>query len=148
VPLSRSLLRLVVATGTGALLAIGMAATAFADDGPPNYIENVAVTLRIDVHSHVAVATVSVDCVADAGFVRIRLNLSEKDGASQAFSQETTATSCVAGTSISTDIAFGQQQGTFKPGKASIQGFAAATNGLTGDDLEEIPATKVILKPH
>jgi len=147
--LSRRLYRLVIATGTGALLAIGLASTAFADDGPPNYIENVHLAaLTIDVHSHVAVATVTMDCVADASFVRIRLNLSEKDGASEAFSQETTGASCVAGTSISTAITFGQQQGTFKPGKASIQGFAAATNGITSDDLEEIPTTTVILKPH
>src|SRR5262249_26669579 len=140
VALSRSLHRLVVATGTRALLAVGAASTAFADDGPPNYVENVQLSgFTIDVHSHLPVVTVSMDCVADASFVRIRLTLTEKTGNTAASSQQTAGASCVGGTSVSTDVSFGPQGGTFKPGKASVVGFGAANNGVTADGVESIP---------
>jgi hypothetical protein len=147
VSVRRRLQHLLFGTSIAATLLLASASAAFAQDEPPNLIENLRLgTATIDLQTRLPIVTVTMDCVADASFVRIRLTLTQKAGTTSASSLQTVEGTCVAGTTISRDITFGLQQGTFRPGKASISGFAAANNGLPPDDLETIPPTDLFLR--
>ena len=133
----------------GALGLVPMAPVLAADE-PPNIIENVhIVSSTIDVHTRLPTVVIGLDCLLDAGFLRIRVTLTQKVAGSISSSQQTSGGSCVVGTQPEFAVAFGPQQGTFKPGLADLAGFAAA-NDFTGfgDDVHSIQAPGIHMAPH
>jgi hypothetical protein len=147
---SRPSTRTFIAMSTALLLAVVPISIVAADDEAPNLIENVwIVSTSIDAHTHLPTAVVSLTCLQDAS-VRIRLTLTQDQAGGPASSQQTSGLTCVAGTAPYTSIVFGPQQGRFRPGRADLFGFAAATPPVccSGDDLEEIQAPDVFLAPH
>jgi hypothetical protein len=132
------------------LVAFRSVPTVAAQNEIPNLIEAVALgSAAIDVHSRVPTVVVTLTCVQDADFVRIRVSLAQRRGGSDSSSFQTRETTCQAGTRLSVPIVFGPQQGTFRPGRAEINGFAAAHVGCcSADDFESIPVTGVFLRPR
>ena len=127
---------------TSSLVAGLLAATApvvYAQD--ENEITDVAIVAStVDVHEGVASITYSVHCTIDVPLLRIRSVLTQRD-ASATVPRET---SCSVGQTIQVTLEYGRQQGVFRPGPATIDGFVQV---LLAGDVDDIPVDRVLLRP-
>jgi hypothetical protein len=113
----------------------------------PDYIADLTIgSTSIDLTSRVPTLIGSVRCLVDANFVRIRAIL-EQAGARS--SQVSGVTTCMAGEVEPFTVVFGLQQGRFRPGPATLSGFAEAFAACceTASDIDLFPVDRVILRP-
>jgi hypothetical protein len=137
-----------VALGAAVLLAVASVSVAAAQDEVSPVIGSARITsTTIDMSTRWPTAKVTVTCLKDSDYVRIRLTLEQKGVRRPSFSQETWATTCLAGTTLVVAVVFYPQQGTFRPGHAEIYGFVAANNVGLLDDSVQFPLTDVHLRP-
>ena len=126
-----------------ALLATGLltavAPVALAQDETD--ISNVGVvSSTVDIHEGVASITFTVDCNIDIFVLRFHATLRQRNASAIV----TTERSCSAGQTFEATIDFGRQEGVFRPGPASLDGFVSAF--IVGD-VDDIPVDQVLLRP-
>jgi hypothetical protein len=115
--------------------------------GPALAIETVFENVQLgpvtqDAKGAAPQVTVSFHCLQDYPSIRIRLTLLQRDSSSF----QTYEVPCVANTEVHTTIVFGQQNGTFRPGRASYSGFVATLSAPGGDQFASIPDTQTVIR--
>ena len=143
--------RLSVISLTVLLLSVASAAGVAAEDGVPDVIADVTImSATMDTKTRVPTVGVTVRCVANGEFVRIRASLVQvRSNGKVAESQQVASASCTAGTVLTFDLAFGPQVGTFVPGRARVSGFVEAYElCCIIADVELVPQTSVKLRPQ
>jgi hypothetical protein len=121
-----SIHRLAVTFACALLMMLGAPAPAAADFFP-QALEGITLSsLTVDPQTGIGHFTVNVTCLVSlTGLVRTRATITQVRGqASDAWSFNTNgAFGCTAGQRLTINMQFGGQQGTFRPGPATISGF-------------------------